>query len=70
MANFLYYPPTFKLAKCLTSNMFSEAPRGQIKKVMIFAYDLIWIYMAWLCFYMLMLFDELIYVHSHLSWGH
>ena len=41
-------PSTFKWAKCLTSDMFSEAPHGQIKKVMIFAYDLIWIYMAWL----------------------
>ena len=37
MTNFLHYPPTFKWAKCLTSNMFSEASRGQIKKVMIFA---------------------------------
>ena len=33
MTKFLHYPPTFKWAKCLTSNMFSEAPRGQIKKV-------------------------------------
>ena len=47
--------------------MFSEAPRGQMKKVMIFPYDLLLIYMAWFCFYMLMLFDELMYVHSQLS---
>ena len=26
MTNFLYYPSTFKWAKCLTSNMFSKAP--------------------------------------------
>ena len=27
--------------QCLTSNMFSEAPRDQIKKYMAFAYNLI-----------------------------
>ena len=47
--------------------MFSEAPRGQIKKVMIFAYDLIRIHMAWLYFCMLILFEELMYVHSYIS---
>ena len=44
MTNFLHYPQTFKWTKCLTSNMFSEAPRGQIKKVMIFA---LWVGMDW-----------------------
>ena len=39
-----------------------------MKKVMIFACDLIWTYVAWLYFYMLMLIDELMYVHSHVSW--
>ena len=44
MANFLYYPQTFKWTKCLTSNMFSEAPHGQIKNVVIFA---LWLGMNW-----------------------
>ena len=58
--NFLHYPSTFKCAKCLTSNMFSEAPRGQIKESYDFrACDLIWVWMTWLYFYMLMFFDEL-----------
>ena len=71
MTNFLHYHQLLsELNKCLTLNMFSEVPRVQIKKVMIFAYDLIWIFMAWLCFYMLMLFDELMFVHLHLSWGY
>ena len=40
--NFLHYPPIFKWAS-LTSNMFSEAPCGQIKKVITKeSYDLRW----------------------------
>ena len=45
MTNFLHYPQTFKWVKCLISNMYSKAPRGQIKKVMIFACD--WFDMDW-----------------------
>ena len=41
MNTFLHYPPTVNRVKCLTSNMLSDAPRGQIKKVMIFTCDLI-----------------------------
>ena len=44
MTNFLYYPPTFKWAKCLTSDMSTETPRGQTKKVMIFP---LWFDMHW-----------------------
>ena len=43
MTNFLHYPQAFKWTKRLTSNKFSEAPRGQIKKITIFA---LWIDMA------------------------
>ena len=44
MTYFLHYPQTFKWSKCLTSNMFSETPRGQIKNVVIFA---LWFGMNW-----------------------
>ena len=44
MTNFSHYPQTFKWTKCLTSKMSSEAPRGQIKKVVIFA---LWFGMNW-----------------------
>ena len=47
MTNFLHYPQTFKWTKCLTSNMFSEAPHGQIKNVAILA---LWFGMNWYCF--------------------
>ena len=38
MTNFLYYPQTYiRWAKLLILNMFSNVPRGQVKKVMNFA---------------------------------
>ena len=52
MTNFLHYPPTFKWTKCSTSNMFSKAPRGQIKKVIVIWYEFIWlsfIFKCWCC---------------------
>ena len=58
IANFLHYPQTFEWTKFLTSNMFSQAPRGQIKLWSSLC-DLVWIEIALLYFYMLMLFDEL-----------
>ena len=39
MTNFLHYPPTFKRAKLLTSNMFSDASRSQVKKVKSFTLE-------------------------------
>ena len=44
MTNFLHYPLTFKWAKLLIVNMFSEDPRGQIKKDTSFTlwFDLHW----------------------------
>ena len=57
MTNFLHYPQTFKWTKCLTSNMSSEAPRGQIKKVMIFA---LWSSMSWYSF--------ALFVHADVVW--
>ena len=58
MTNFLHYPPTFKSTKCLTSNMFSEAPRDQIKLWSSLC-ESTWTDMALLYSYILMLFDEL-----------
>ena len=55
--NFLHYPSTFKCAKCLTSNMFSEAPRGQIKE----SYDFrLWFDMS--------LDDLALFLHANVLW--
>ena len=53
--NFLHYSPTFKWAKCLTSNMFSVAPRGQI------IYDLrLWFGMN--------LYGLALFLHADVAW--
>ena len=57
MTNFLHYPQTFKWTKCLTSNMFSEAPPDQVKKVMIFA---LWFGMDWYGF--------ALFLHADVVW--
>ena len=57
MTNFLHYPQTFKWTKCLTSNMFSEAPLDQIKKVVIFA---LWFGMNWYGF--------ALFLHADVVW--
>ena len=57
MTNFLHYPQTFKWTKCLTSNMFSEAPPDQVKRVMIFA---LWFGMDWYGF--------ALFLHADVVW--
>ena len=68
MNNFLYYPQTFKWTKFLTSNMYSEAPRGQIKKVMIFAF---WFDINWYGFAVFLpLMNWWVIIQSHINEGH
>ena len=57
MTNFLHYPQTLKWTKCLTLNMFSEAPRDQIKKVTIFA---LWFGMDW--------YGLALFLHADVVW--
>ena len=47
MTNFLHYLPTLRWAELLILNMFSKVLRGQIKKVMNFTSDFIYVDMAY-----------------------
>ena len=67
----LHNPPTFRWTKCFISNMFSEAPRRQIKKVMIFAlsFDIVWYGFALFLRADIISWIDLIVIQSHISWG-